>query len=566
MIAPEHKPTDLIAVNLNGAEVEVPEGINVVEAAALHGSEVPHYCYHPKLSVAGNCRMCLVEMGTPIRDRSSGELILEEDGSPKIGWVPKPVIGCATTVTPGMHIRTESSLVSECREGIMEFLLVNHPLDCPICDQAGECSLQEFATDYGRGYSRYVERKNVKPKRTRLGPRVTLDDERCILCSRCIRFCQEVAKDDVLGFVDRGSFSTLTCFPGKELSNNYSLNTVDLCPVGALTSTDFRFKMRVWFLKETPGICTESSAGCNTLVSSREGVVQRITPRRNDKVNDAWMTDSGRELYKAVKSENRILRPSVNGMDHTMDGAIVQAVELLAGRKIGVVASCRSTVEEQFLVKRLADCLSAKVFLRGHFGADDGILLSSDRTPNLRGALAVDLFDLYPSDHLKDLDEDLAAGNLDGLLVMGEDLVDAGVSEVNLAKAPVVFLGAHHNGTSRSAAVVLPGLSVFEKAGSFINRSFFLQGFESAVPGPVGLRPEWKTLSSIFESISGESLALNDLRSLWELISEDGDSVFAGIKFSDLAGKSFQINGERWSHLPFVERQALHFEPLSSEP
>ena len=132
----------------------------------------------------------------------------------------------------------------------MEFLLVNHPLDCPICDQAGECRLQEFATDYGRGYSRYVERKNVKPKRTRLGPRVTLDDERCILCSRCIRFCQEVANDDVLGFVDRGSYSTLTCFPGKELENNYSLNTVDLCPVGALTSTDFRFKMRVWFLKE----------------------------------------------------------------------------------------------------------------------------------------------------------------------------------------------------------------------------------------------------------------------------------------------------------------------------
>ena len=133
--------------------------------------------------------------------------------------------------------------------------------DCPICDQAGECRLQEFATDYGRGYSRYVERKNVKPKRTRLGPRVTLDDERCILCSRCIRFCQEVVDDDVLGFVDRGSFSTLTCFPGKELSNNYSLNTVDLCPVGALTSTDFRFKMRVWFLKESSSICTESSAG-----------------------------------------------------------------------------------------------------------------------------------------------------------------------------------------------------------------------------------------------------------------------------------------------------------------
>ena len=187
MISPSKD--ELVTITLNGVEVEVPNGINAVEAAALHGHEVPHYCY-PKLSVAGNCRMCLVEMGTPMRDRASGEAILEEDGRAKIGWVPKPVIGCATNVSEGMHLRTESDLVNECREGIMEFLLVNHPLDCPICDQAGECRLQEFATDYGRGYSRYVERKNVKPKRTRLGPRVTLDDERCILCSRCIRFSQ----------------------------------------------------------------------------------------------------------------------------------------------------------------------------------------------------------------------------------------------------------------------------------------------------------------------------------------------------------------------------------------
>ena len=283
MISP--KNGKVVPIVLDGKDVEVPEGINLVEAAALHGKEIPHYCYHPQLSVAGNCRMCLIEMGTPMRDRATGNSILENDGSPKIGWVPKPVIGCATNVSPGMHVKTESKNVLDCREGIMEFLLVNHPLDCPICDQAGECRLQEFATDYGRGYSRYVERKNVKPKRTRLGPRVTLDDERCILCSRCIRFCQEVPKDDVLGFVDRGSFSTLTCFPGRELDNNYSLNTVDICPVGALTSSDFRFKMRVWFLKESTSICQESSAGCNTTVSSREGEIFRITPRRNDHVN-----------------------------------------------------------------------------------------------------------------------------------------------------------------------------------------------------------------------------------------------------------------------------------------
>ena len=193
--------------------------------------------------------MCLIEMGTPMLDRASGEAILNEDGSPKIGWVPKPVIGCATNVSPGMHVNTESENVKGCREGIMEFLLLNHPLDCPICDQAGECRLQEFATDYGRGYSRYAERKNVKPKRTRLGPRVTLDDERCILCSRCTGFLKRSQKMICLALLT-GKLSTPTCFPGRELANNYSLNTVDICPVGALTSTDFRFKMRVWFSRK----------------------------------------------------------------------------------------------------------------------------------------------------------------------------------------------------------------------------------------------------------------------------------------------------------------------------
>ena len=185
------KKTETVPIVLDGEEVEVPAGINLVDAAALFKKEIPHYCYHPQLSVAGNCRMCLIEMGTPMRDRGTGEAILNEDGTPKIGWVPKPVIGCATTVSPGMHVKTISDKVTDCREGIMEFLLVNHPLDCPICDQAGECRLQEFATDYGRGYSRYVERKNVpKPQ---LGPRA-LDDERCILCSRCIVFPKKLPK------------------------------------------------------------------------------------------------------------------------------------------------------------------------------------------------------------------------------------------------------------------------------------------------------------------------------------------------------------------------------------
>ena len=552
-----------IPIVLDGKEVEVPEGINLVDAAALHGKEIPHYCYHPQLSVAGNCRMCLIEMGTPMRNRETGEAILEEDGSPKIGWVPKPVIGCATNVSPGMHVKTESEKVLDCREGIMEFLLVNHPLDCPICDQAGECRLQEFATDYGRGYSRFVERKNVKPKRTRLGPRVTLDDERCILCSRCIRFCQEVPKDDVLGFVDRGSFSTLTCFPGRELDNNYSLNTVDLCPVGALTSSDFRFKMRVWFLKDTDSICPESSAGCNTVVSSREGELFRITPRRNDLVNDSWMPDSGRVLYKSVKAENRILSAKVNQEASTTDEAIQEAVRLLKGKNIGVVGSCKSTLEEQFLLTQISKKTKAKSFIRGHFGEDDGILLSADRTPNLRGALISGFTQKYPQDHLLPLSQSLGKKQVDALLVVDEDLEASQVEAAELDGIPIVFIGTQANSTSARASVVLPSLTSFEKSGTFVNRSFYAQSFRQAVPGPAGVLPDLTILSRLHRELTEEEEIAPDQNSIWNEMSGVRNSPLKGVSLKDVRKDAVLIDSSKWDDLPFVEAKALHFEPVN---
>ena len=551
----------MVTINLDGKEVEVPAGINLVEAAGIHCTEVPHYCYHPKLSVAGNCRMCLVEMGTPMRDRATGAAVLDENGVQKIGWVPKPVIGCGTNVSPGMHVKTKSSMVTDSREGIMEFLLVNHPLDCPICDQAGECRLQEFATDYGRGYSRYVERKNVKPKRTKLGPRVTLDDERCILCSRCIRFCQEVVDDDVLGFVDRGSFSTLTCFPGKELSNNYSLNTVDLCPVGALTSTDFRFKMRVWFLKESPSICSESSAGANILVSSREGVIHRITPRRNDSVNDSWMTDSGRELYKQVNSENRILEASVSGESVQLAEAITSATNLLNGKNVCIVGSCRSSVEEQYLLNKLARNIKAKKFLRGHFGDDDGILLSADRTPNLRGNLVTGFSNKYPSDKLSELSQALGKKQIDAIIVVGEDLSDSGINLDEL-KVPVVFLGTQRNPTSELSQVVIPTLTSFEKSGSFINRSFRLQSFKQAVPGPAGLLPDLNVLASFINELSDDAEQSSDLSTVWKQMSKSPTNPLSGIVYSNIPDDGIQLNGAKWDSLSFAEKNALHFSPV----
>ncbi|TAG31711.1 MAG: ferredoxin, partial [Verrucomicrobia bacterium] len=476
---------DLVTVNIDGVDIAVPKGTNIIEAARQLQKDVPHYCYHPKLTIAGNCRMCMVEMGMPAMDPATKAPVIDAaTGKPKINWIPRPQIGCGTNVAPGMHIKTSSPMVKDAREGVMEFLLINHPLDCPICDQAGECKLQEKATGYGRGYSRFIEQKNVKPKRTQLGPRVTLDDERCILCSRCVRFSKEIAKDDVLGFVDRGSYSTLTCHPGKKLDNNYSLNTVDICPVGALTSTDFRFRMRVWFLKQTQTIDVESSVGVNATIWSREGVIYRLTPRRNDEVNDTWMPDSGRMLFKQVGAADRLNAVSVNGVAASLDAGLVAASNLLNAGSVAVVGSGRASVEEQFLLKKLATQLGASAALVARTSTGDGILISADRNPNVRGALVTGLITELPGTQLTKLAADIDAGKVKTVLSLGEDLLGAGLHLAQLAKVSVIYLGPHANATSASAKVVLPTLHTFEKAGTFINQQFRIQKFAAAVPGP----------------------------------------------------------------------------------
>ncbi len=555
-----------IPIFVDGEEVKVNPGTNLIEAVAQAGKEVPHYCYHPKLSVVGNCRMCLVEMGMPGRDRATGEPMLEEDGSPKIMWVPKPVIACATNAAPGMHVKTESPVVKECREGVMEFLLVNHPLDCPICDQAGECRLQEFATDYGRGYSRFIEQKNVKPKRTRLGPRVMLDDERCILCSRCIRFCEEVAEDPVLGFIDRGSYTTLTAFPGRELANNYSLNTVDICPVGALTSTDFRFKMRVWFLKETDSVDTESSVGCNTVVGSREGKIYRITPRRNDHVNDTWMPDSGRTLYKQVEAENRLTGYSIDGKPCAPDEAMSLAASLLKGHRVAIVGSGRLSVEEQYLLRLARETLGggAPTFLVGRTGEGDGKLLSADRNPNTRGALLSGLVDTLPKEDLHDLAHLIADGAVDTLLVAGEDLTEAGVTREQLKRVQIVYMGTHHNDTSSVAKVEIPLLAVFEKSGTFVNQQFRVQKFAQAVPGPKGVLFGLSNFTRLLDALGGTARIAPSPANVWTAMSRDVPE-FADLRFEDIPRTGTVVDDARFAELPFVEGPGLHFEPKRAE-
>lgn len=561
MSQPSPKP-DLVTVNIDGKEIAVPKGTNVIEAARLVGVDVPHYCYHPKLSIVGNCRMCLIEMGLPAVDPATKQPVIDPStGKQKINWMPRPQIGCGTNAIPGLHVRTNTPLVKDCREGVMEFLLVNHPLDCPICDQAGECKLQEQATGYGRGYSRFIENKNVKPKRTQLGPRVTLDDERCILCSRCIRFSKEVAKDDVLGFIDRGSYSTLTCYPGRQLENNYSLNTVDICPVGALTSTDFRFKMRVWFLKQTNSIDTESSVGANTVVWSREGQIYRITPRRNDEVNDTWMADSSRVLYKQVRDSSRLTAILVNGQPASLEAAIAAAAETLKTGKLAVVGSGRSSVEEQFLTKKLADALKAPTYVVGRVGEGDKILVSADRNPNTRGALVTGLIRELPTAQLSALAAAIDSGAVTTVVSVNEDLAAAGLSAEQLGRVKIVYLGTQANATAAAAHVVLPTLTVFEKNGTFINQQFRIQKFLTAVPAIEGAVSDCVALSQLTAAVDGAKLA-PDLETLWAALAAESKPL-AGLTFASIPETGKVIDGSAWASLPFPEGETLHYKPAA---
>ena len=501
MASPTDTAVQMVNVQIDGVWMQFPKGTRVIEACGQAQKFIPRYCYHPKLSSPGNCRMCMVELGTP-KMTPDRKLVLGADGKPEINWIPRPQISCAQDVSEGMGIRTDSAMVQECRKGVMEFLLINHPLDCPICDQAGECRLQEFSVEYGNGESRFLENKVKKPKNTELGPRVTLDAERCVLCSRCIRFMQEVAHDDVLGFTERGSFTTIGCHPDKTLDSNYSLNTVDICPVGALTSTDFRFKMRVWFLKETKTIDVNCGTGCNITVGSRDNVIYRITPRENNDVNSVWIPDSHRLNFKYLSSPDRLKVPTVKGETVEWRTAIAIAAQLIKAQPanaIAVIASGRMTNEELYLAKRLITVLGVKQFdIVPRKGEADGILISEDRNPNTGGARVFGL----ASGKLEEIAKSVKAGGIKCVITLGEDLVKAGIIEEG-SRTTVIAMDILPNNTTAHAAVVLPACGWAEKRGSMINVKGRLQRLNQAVAAPGQARDDWEILRDLIQSVSG---------------------------------------------------------------
>jgi NADH-quinone oxidoreductase subunit G len=539
-------PPQLVNVQINGVWHQFPKGTRLIEACEQAGSYVPRYCYHKKLSSPGNCRMCLIEMGLPKMgpDRKPE---LGADGMPLINWMPRPQISCAQDVAEGMGVRTDSPLAQECRKGVMEFLLINHPLDCPICDQAGECRLQEFSVEYGTAESRFLENKVKKPKNVELGPRVTLDDERCILCSRCIRFCQEIVHDDVLGFVDRGSHSVLTAHPGKRLENNYSLNTVDICPVGALTSSDFRFQMRVWFLKETKSFCTSCATGCNTLVGTREEVIYRQTPRENNAVNSSWMCDYGRLNFGYLQSDKRLLQPEIlsDGKNIAVEWnvAITHAAGQLkhfSGWEIAILASGRMTNEELWLTSQLAKLLGADLIdLVPRTGPSDDILLSADRNPNTNGARLLGLSTL-PGARLREIVEGITAGRVKALIALGEDPIDIGLSAAQVAALPAfIAMNILSSEATAAATVVLPSFGFAEKRGSMINGKGRVQRLNRAVRGPGQARDDWEILRDLIQAVSGR----NGIYSIEDVFRQMSESIpaLAGLSLSKISDLGVQV-------------------------
>ena len=507
----KNNSNEMVNVQVDGRWIKVKKGTRMIEACKQAQSDVPHYCYHPKLTSPGNCRMCLVEMGMPPRPTPGQEPETDDDGHAKISWMPRPVIACANTVTEGMGIKTQSTLAKECREGVMEFLLINHPLDCPICDQAGECTLQEYSVEHGKGESRFLEQKVKKPKNVNIGPRIRLDDERCVLCSRCVRFSKEIVDDDVLGFVDRGSHNVLTVHPDKPLANNYSLNTVDICPVGALTSNDFRFQMRVWFMRETKSICTGCARGCNILISSRENKIYRQTPRENNEVNSSWMCDSGRMSYHALEVDGRLVDPMVkDGKGFQVvdwKTAIEKAVKGLSkfkGDEIAIIGSAGMTNEELYLLKKLSEILDVNLIdvVRVE-GEEDDYLSHSDKRPNSNGAKAI-LKLRNPGSKLNTIKKRIQDGSVKALLVYGENILDHGFDETLLKNIKfIVHSHIQANPFADMSHVILPGSGYAEKRGSMINATGRLQVLNKAIEAPGQSREDWEILHDLNCSLDG---------------------------------------------------------------
>ena len=491
--APPPPPKDTVTGVFDGKSIEVPKNLNLIEAAKLAGVEIPHFCYHPRLSVVGQCRMCLVE----------------------IEGVPKIQAACTTPLRDGLSVKTTTEKVRSSRAATMEFLLINHPLDCPICDQAGECTLQDNSFGYGQQLSNYDEQKRQYPTfdRTMIGPHVVADMTRCIQCTRCIRFTQEISGTSELTFLDRGGRTLVWTHDGQPLANDWSGCAADVCPVGALTVRDFRFRSRVWYLHKTKSVCPGCNVGCNISIESRDDVVYRFLPRLNPAVNDYWLCDHGRFLSESLNARD-VHKASIREGNDVKDAIVPVAIERAAHEIRAVVAnagpsglfflgSAHLSNEENFLLRKLADHLACpnrdvvvdKSRVRKIKSKTEWVE-GDDAAPNFRGARDMGM---SPGKNGFGLDAVLSGKASPEVIVVSDAgfaaLADDPDQVAQLRRARFLVVAARNgNALTRSADVVLPAASLSEKEGTFTNVQGRVQKFERAYLPKPPVRAHWEHL------------------------------------------------------------------------
>ncbi|MBX6330837.1 MAG: (2Fe-2S)-binding protein [Gemmatimonadaceae bacterium] len=501
----------LVNLTIEGRQVSVPAGTSILEAAKAAGVLIPHYCYHPSLSIAGNCRMCQVE----------------------VEKLPKLAPACATAVAEGQVVHVYSERALEARKGVLEFLLLNHPLDCPICDQSGECELQDYTYREGRAEGRSQEPKRFNPVED-FGGDVLYVTNRCILCTRCVRFMDEVAKDTVLNVSERGDRAVIGKFEGKDLTHPWASNVVDLCPVGALLSKDFLNKARAWELDRTPSICPNCTQGCNTILETRDNVVVRMRPRTNSEVNRYFLCDEGRLDYRWMNRTDRVEAPLVRRGDRLVavdwEEALKAAALHLNGKRAFVLASPKLSNESLWMLSRLVEKTGGRGAFRVAHGPEaplpgvPDLALRAERAPNVRAA---ELFGFTKSDTPLS-----ALGSDDVLVIADHELAPADAEAVQRA-ASVIVIGTTLPEAARHALVVLPATNVAEEEGTFTNLRGRVQRYLQARSAPGMARPVWWS--------TGDLLAFLGERAGYFLASE----AFAALAAArpEYAGMSYDTLG-----------------------
>jgi NADH-quinone oxidoreductase subunit G len=487
---PQAPPKDTVTILFDGKPVEVPKNVNLIDAARMAGVAIPHFCYHPRLSVVGQCRMCLVE----------------------IEGVPKIQAACTTPLKEGLSVKTTTEKVRDARAATMEFLLINHPLDCPICDQAGECTLQDNSFGYGEQMSRYDEKKRQYPSfdRTLIGPHVVADMTRCIQCTRCIRFCHEIAGTSELTFLDRGGRTLVWTHDGAPLANDWSGCAADVCPVGALTVREFRFRSRVWYLEKTKSVCPGCNVGCNTSIESRESVVYRFLPRLNPEVNDYWLCDHGRFLSESLNSRD-VHKATLRRGAAVTEAIVPMAIDRIADEirrtvsdrgpaNLFFLGSPHLSNEENFLLRKLADHLACpnRDVVVDHartrkIKSRTGWVEGDEAAPNFRGARDMGM---SPGKGGYDLQAILDGKASPEVVVVADahfsDIADDAEKVAALRRARFLAVAARTtNALTRVADVVLPAASLAEKEGTFTNVQGRVQKFERAFLPRPPVRAHW---------------------------------------------------------------------------